>query len=87
MKYTDLLLLDIKHINSKEHQELTGKSNENILDMAKYLSDINKPVWIRHVLVPGISDKDEYLIKLDKFISTLKCKESRSIAVSYFRYF
>ena len=72
MKYTDLLLVDLKHIDSKEHQELTGKSNENILDMAKYLSTINKPVWIRHVLVPGISDKDEYLIELDEFISTLK---------------
>lgn len=71
MKYTDLLLVDIKHINSAEHKELTGKPNENILDMAKYLSDINKPVWIRHVLVPGISDKDEYLIELNNFIETL----------------
>ena len=71
MKYTDLLLLDIKHIDDAEHQELTGKSNANILDMARYLSDINKPVWIRHVLVPGISDKDEYLIELDNFIKTL----------------
>lgn len=71
MKYTDLLLVDIKHINSAEHKELTGKPNENILDMAKYLSDINKPVWIRHVLVPEISDKDEYLIELNNFIETL----------------
>ena len=71
MKYTDLLLVDIKHMNDEEHCELTGKSNKNILDMAKYLSQINKPVWIRHVLVPGISDKDEYLIELDKFINTL----------------
>lgn len=71
MKYTDLLLLDIKHIVDAEHQELTGKSNVNILDMARYLSDIDKPVWIRHVLVPGISDKDEYLIELDNFIKTL----------------
>ncbi len=68
MKYTDLLLVDIKHMNDEEHCELTGKSNKNILDMARYLSQINKPVWIRHVLVPGISDKDEYLIELDKFI-------------------
>ncbi len=71
MKYTDLLLVDIKHMNDEEHCELTGKSNKNILDMARYLSQINKPVWIRHVLVPGISDKDEYLIELDKFINTL----------------
>ena len=46
MKYTDLLLLDIKHIDSQKHKELTGKPNDNILDMAKYLSDINKSVWI-----------------------------------------
>ena len=72
MKYTDLLLVDIKHINDQEHRELTGRSNANILDMARYLSDIEKPVWIRHVLVPGITDKDEYLMELDKFISSLK---------------
>ncbi len=71
MKYTDLLLVDIKHINNQEHQELTGKGNENILDMAKYLSEIEKPVWIRHVLVPGITDNDEYLKQLDEFISSL----------------
>lgn len=71
MKYTDLLLVDIKHIDDNEHKELTGKTNVNILDMAKYLDEINKPVWIRHVLVPGVSDKDEYLIELDKFISGL----------------
>ena len=70
MKYTDLLLVDIKHINDQEHRELTGRSNANILDMARYLSDIEKPVWIRHVLVPGITDKDEYLMELDKFISS-----------------
>lgn len=71
MQYTDLLLVDIKHINNDEHTELTGKGNENILDMARYLSEINQPVWIRHVLVPGISDNDEYLKELDQFISTL----------------
>lgn len=71
MKYTDLLLVDIKHINNEEHKELTGKGNENILDMARYLSEINQPVWIRHVLVPENSDNDEYLMQLDEFISTL----------------
>lgn len=72
MKYTDLLLLDIKEINPERHKDLTGFDNSNILDMAKYLSDINKPVWIRHVLVPGCSDFDEDLDKLGDFISTLK---------------
>ena len=71
MKYTDLLLLDIKHIDPEEHKKLTGHSNENILDCARYLSDINKPIWIRHVLVPGITENDEYLRKTRTFIETL----------------
>lgn len=72
MKYTDLLLVDIKHIDEGQHKILTGRTNQNILDMARYLSDIGKPVWIRHVLVPERNDKDEYLEKLYDFISTLK---------------
>lgn len=72
MEYTDLLLLDIKHIDDEQHKILTGRTNENILALAKYLSEIGKPVWIRHVLVPERSDNDEYLTRLDEFISTLK---------------
>ena len=71
MQYTDLILLDIKHIDEKEHIRLTGHTNKNILDLATYLSDIKKPVWIRHVLVPKRSDKDEYLDRLHEFILTL----------------
>ncbi|KAF1296476.1 pyruvate formate-lyase 1-activating enzyme [Enterococcus sp. JM4C] len=71
MNYTDLLLFDIKHIDDEKHKELTSLGNENILEMAKYLSEIDKPVWIRHVLVPERSDYDEYLIRLDTFIKTL----------------
>jgi len=72
MKYTDLILLDIKHIDPEEHRKLTGHTNENILDCARYLSDKGIPVWIRHVLVPGITDNDEYLHKTADFIKTLK---------------
>ena len=72
MKYTDLLLVDIKHIDEEQHKILTGRTNQNILEMARYLSDIGKPVWFRHVLVPERNDKDEYLEKLYDFISTLK---------------
>lgn len=72
MKVTDLVMLDIKQIDEAEHKILTGHSNSNILDMARYLSEINKPVWIRHVLVPGGSDNDEQLTKLHEFIRTLK---------------
>ena len=71
MEFTDLVMLDIKQIDDAEHKILTGWSNENILDMAKYLSEINKPMWIRHVLVPGGSDNDEQLKRLDSFIKTL----------------
>lgn len=71
MKYTDLLLFDIKHIDAEGHKVLTQNTNENILEMAKYLSEIGKPVWIRHVLVPERTDYDEYLIRLNAFIETL----------------
>ncbi len=71
MNYTDLILLDIKHIDSNAHKQLTGWKNENILDCARYLSDIKKPVWIRHVLVPGINDDDDSLYKLRKFLDSL----------------
>ena len=71
MNVTDLVLLDIKEIDSKRHKIITGFDNDNILDMARYLSEINKPVWIRHVLTPGLSDFDEDLDKLNEFIMTL----------------
>lgn len=67
----DLVLLDIKHIDSEKHKLLTGKGNENILAAARYLSDIGKPVWIRHVLVPGINDDEESLSGLSRFLSDL----------------
>ena len=72
MLYTDLVLLDIKHIDDDEHRKLTGHTNKNILEFARYLSDINKPMWIRHVVVPGLNDKEEYLDLLGKFIGCLK---------------
>ena len=72
MHYTDLILLDIKHIDSRAHQRLTGWSNENILNCARYLSEINLPVWIRHVLVPGLTDDDECLFHLRDFLKTLR---------------
>ena len=72
IKYTDLVMLDIKHIDNEEHIKLTGYSNKNILGFAKYLSQNNIQMWIRHVVVPTINDKEEYLIKLGRFISTLK---------------
>ncbi len=71
MTVTDTVLLDIKHIDEEEHRKLTRHSNQNILNCARYLSEIGKPVWIRHVLIPGITDKDEYLLRLRDFLKTL----------------
>lgn len=71
-RLTDLFLLDIKHIADNKHKKLTGQSNKNILDLASYLSHIGKPVWIRHVLVPGITTAKDKLEELAVFIHTLK---------------
>lgn len=72
IKYADLFLLDIKQIDDKKHIELTGKTNKNTLAFAKFLSDNNKDMWIRHVLVPGITTDEADLRKLKEFIDTLK---------------
>lgn len=72
IELTDLFLLDIKCINDEICKELTGVSNKKELDFARYLSENNKEMWIRQVLVPTITDKEEDLLKLKKFISELK---------------
>lgn len=69
---TDLFLLDIKHIDSKKCKELVGFSNEKELNFAKYLSENNKHMWIRQVIIPGITDDENDLLKLKQFISELK---------------
>ncbi len=67
---TDLVLLDIKHIDTQKHKELTGHENAPVLALAKKLDRLCVPVWIRHVLVPGLESEEE-LFKLSDFISTL----------------
>ena len=69
---TDLVLLDIKHINPEKCKQLVGFSNEKELAFAKYLSDNNIPIWIRQVIIPGITDDKEDLLKLKSFINSLK---------------
>ncbi len=71
MAVTDTVLLDIKHIRDAAHRKLTGHTNANILDCARYLSERDVPVWIRHVLVPGITDDEDCLKELAAFIGTL----------------
>ena len=72
LNYTDLVLLDIKHIDSEKCKNLVGFGNENELKFAKYLSDNNIPVWIRQVIVPCIKDNEEDLKKLKLFLASLK---------------
>ena len=69
---TDLFILDLKHIREADHKELTGHTNSNIIEMARYLSDNGKEMWIRHVLVPGITDDESALVELNSFIKSLK---------------
>lgn len=71
MKVTDLVLLDIKHIDPKVHKELTGHDNGRILEFARYLAEKRVPVWVRHVVVPGITDDLEGLTGLGEFIGSL----------------
>ncbi|MBR1863771.1 MAG: pyruvate formate lyase-activating protein [Ruminococcus sp.] len=72
IKSTDLVMLDIKHIDDQEHRRLTGHSNRNILDFAGFLSDNGVPVWVRHVVVPGITDREEHLYELGRFLACIK---------------
>ncbi len=72
IRLTDLFLLDIKHINPKKCKDLVGFSNEKELNFARYLSKIHKPIWIRQVIIPGITDNKEDLEHLRKFIDSLE---------------
>lgn len=69
MKYTDLVMLDIKHIDSAEHKKLTGLNNEHIIAFARYLKEKKIPMWIRHVVVPGITNDESELFRLGEFLS------------------
>ena len=68
MALTDLVMLDIKHIDPEKHMELTAQPNDGILAFAAYLNERNVDMWIRHVVVPGITDDDKYLFDLGYFI-------------------
>lgn len=71
LSLTDLVLLDIKHINDDKCKNLVGCSNKYELEFAKYLSDKNIPIWIRQVLIPGITDDETDLLNLKAFINSL----------------
>ena len=79
LSVTDLVLLDIKHIDDAKCKELVGVSNKLELNFARYLSDNNIPIWIRQVLVPGYTDDENDLLKLRDFLNTLKTVEKVEI--------
>ena len=79
LKYTDLVLLDIKHIDDEKCKELVGVSNKKELEFARYLSENGKKMWIRQVLVPGYTDDEKDLLRLKDFLSTLKTVEKVQI--------
>lgn len=70
---TDLFLLDVKHIDDEGHKELTGFSNQPVLAFLKFLDDNNKDVWIRHVIVPGVTYDKELLLRLGYRLAEYKC--------------
>ena len=75
LQYTDLVLLDIKHIDDEKCKQLVGTSNKKEIEFAKYLSENNIKMWIRQVIVPGYTDNENDLIKLKEFLKTLKTVE------------
>ncbi len=79
LKYTDLVILDIKHIDSEKHKILTGHTNDSILNLARFLNEIHKPMWIRHVLVPGVTDDEANLMGIRAFLDTLSNVEKVEI--------
>ncbi|WP_035289588.1 pyruvate formate-lyase-activating protein [Clostridium sp. KNHs214] len=68
LKYTDLVLLDIKHVDNEGYLKLTGQSQDKFKEFLKALNDSNSKVWIRHVVVPGITNSKEHILKLGDFI-------------------
>ena len=79
MACTSLVILDLKEIDPERHRQLTGKDNANILAMARHISDLGIPLWVRHVLVPGLTDDPAELQQLKDFIDSLSSVEKVEI--------
>lgn len=72
LEVTDLVMLDIKHIDPEEHWKLCKRPNDNILKFAQYVDSKGIEIWIRHVCVPHITINKDSLFKLGQFIGTLR---------------
>lgn len=68
ISYTDLFLLDIKHLNPQKHRELTGKDNDKVLKFLEHINSLGKKIWIRQVLVPDWTMDYDYIEGLIKFL-------------------
>lgn len=79
MEFTDLVMLDIKHIDSEVHKKLTGADNKNVLDFAEYLEEKGKSFWVRHVIVEGYTDKKEELVRLGKYLAKFTCLKALDV--------
>lgn len=72
---TDLVILDVKHIDDEGHKILTGMSNKNTLAMVEFRESQGKPQWLRYVMVPGYNDNEEILHRWGKSLRHLKTVE------------
>lgn len=79
LKYVDLVLLDVKHINADWHRTITSHDNDRTLKMARYLEDNGIKMWIRYVLVPGYSDQEEHLKSFGEHFKDFKNVERLEI--------
>lgn len=68
LQYTDLVLLDLKHINDKDYKKMTGRSMDYFHEFLQALKKSKKPIWIRHVVVPGITDSELHMKQLQDYI-------------------
>lgn len=79
LQVTDLVMLDIKHLDPYAHKDLTAHDNTPVLNFARLLSDMGKPFWVRHVVVPGITDNPDSLKALGHFLKDLKHMEKLEV--------
>ena len=79
LELTDVILLDIKHINNEWHKKITWKDNNNVLEFLDYLENNNKKIWIRYVLVPWYSDQPQYIEEIWEKYGKYKCIERLEI--------
>lgn len=83
LKYTDVVLLDIKHFSNEGYKEVTGKSMKGFYEFSSYLNEFKGKIWFRHVMVPGITDNNKSILKIFDNISHLCDKIDRIEILPY----